>query len=75
MSYSLETLKTQLRILPGRDRAELPHFLIHSLEPEVDEDAEAAWDQELARRVADIRAGRVVGKPAEQVVAELRERV
>ena len=74
MSDPLEALKTQLRTFPGRDRAELAHFLIDSLEPEADDEAEAAWDQELARRVADIRAGRVVGKPADQVFAELRER-
>ena len=74
MSDTLETLKTQLGTLPGPDRAELAHFLIGSLESEVDDDAETAWDQELARRVADIRAGRVVGKSADQVFAELRER-
>lgn len=74
MSDPLETLKTQLGVLPSRERAELAWFLIDSLEPEADDDAEAAWEIELARRVADIRSGRVVGKPADQVFAELRER-
>jgi len=48
--------------------------LILSLEQEKDEDYEAAWDAELARRVADIESGRVIGKPAAQVFAELREK-
>ncbi len=74
MSVTLEALKSQLGALPNRDRAELARFLIDSLEPGADDDAEAAWETELARRVADIRAGRVVGKPADQVFAELRER-
>ena len=74
MSDTLETLKTQLGILPSRDRAELARFLIDSLEPGADNDAEAAWEIELARRVDDIRFGRVVGKPADQVFAELRAR-
>lgn len=74
MSVTLESLKSQLGVLPSRDRAELAQFLIDSLEPGSDVDAETAWEAELARRVADIRAGRVTGKPADQVFAELRER-
>jgi putative addiction module component (TIGR02574 family) len=74
MSDTLATLKNQLGILPNRDREELAQFLIDSLEPGTDADADAAWDTELARRAAEIRAGRVVGKPAEQLFAELRER-
>lgn len=74
MSDTLESLKSQLDVLPSRDRAELARFLINSLEPGVDDDVEAAWEVELSRRVAEIRSGRVVGKPADQVFAELRER-
>jgi len=33
---------------------------------------EEAWDPELARRVADLRSGKAVGKPAEQLFEELR---
>lgn len=73
MSDRLDTLKTQLGVLPIRERAELARFLIDSLEPPGDDD-EAAWEIELARRVADIRSGRVAGKSADQVFAELRER-
>ena len=69
---ALEELKAQIRGLPTQDRAELVQFLLDSLEPEVDVDAEAMWEVELARRVADIRAGRVTGKPANQVFAKLR---
>jgi putative addiction module component (TIGR02574 family) len=74
MSLTLESLKSQLGALPSRDRAELAQFLIDSLESGSDADTEAAWEAELAHRVADIRAGRVDGKPADQVFAELRER-
>ena len=74
MSETLEVLKSRLVTLPSRDRAELAQFLIGSLEPESDADAEVAWGAELARRAAEIRAGRVEGKPADQVFAELRAR-
>lgn len=74
MSAMLKSLKSQLGALPSRDRAELARFLIDSLEPGSDNDAQAAWEIELARRVAEIRSGRVAGKPADQVFTELRER-
>lgn len=35
----------------------------------------AAWDDEIARRVAQLEAGEVDPVPAEQVIAELRARL
>lgn len=35
----------------------------------------AAWDEEIARRVAELDAGEVETVPAEQVFAELRARL
>jgi putative addiction module component (TIGR02574 family) len=35
----------------------------------------AAWDEEIARRVAQLDAGEVETVPAEQVIAELRSRL
>ena len=72
MTETVEKLKGQLEQLTSRERADLVYFLIRSLEPEEDADADAAWEAELARRVADIKSGKVVGKPAAQVFAELR---
>jgi putative addiction module component (TIGR02574 family) len=74
MSETLEALKSRLETLPSHDRAELAGFLLDSLDP-ADADAEAAWGAELTRRVAEIRAGGLAGKPADQVFDELRARV
>jgi putative addiction module component (TIGR02574 family) len=74
MPDTLETLKSRLGTLPSRDRAELAQFLIDSLDSESDAGAGDAWEAELSRRAADIRAGYVKGKSADQVFAELRER-
>jgi putative addiction module component (TIGR02574 family) len=52
----------------------LAHLLIDSLDDGPEDGVEAAWDAELARRADDIRAGRVEGKPADQVFAEHRGR-
>jgi hypothetical protein len=39
-----------------------------------DEDSNAAWETELARRADEIRTGQAVGEPAEKVFAELRSK-
>ena len=72
MTATMEQLKEQLERLPSHERAELAHFLLCSLEQEAEADVDAAWEAELARRVADIQSGKVVGIPAAQVFAELR---
>jgi putative addiction module component (TIGR02574 family) len=74
MTESAERIKQELAHLPPQDRAELAHFLIESLDAEVDEDAEAAWEAELLRRAKAIDSGRAVGLPADQVFAELRKK-
>ena len=74
MTETAEKLKAQLARLSMRERAELAHFLIHSLDEGVDADAEAAWDAELAGRMEDIKTGRAVGEPADKVFAELRKK-
>jgi putative addiction module component (TIGR02574 family) len=52
-----EILKRALT-LPDRERAELAGNLLDSLDNTIDEDVDAAWQQEIARRLAQIRAGK-----------------
>jgi putative addiction module component (TIGR02574 family) len=73
MTPTLQELKNASAALPPPQRAELAHFLLQSLEPEEDGWAEA-WQEELSRRLQDIRSGQVVGGPAEEVLNRLRER-
>ncbi len=73
MTPTLQDLKNAASGLPAPQRAELAHFLLRSLEPEEDGWAEA-WQNELARRLQEIRSGQVAGVPAEEVLARLRER-
>jgi putative addiction module component (TIGR02574 family) len=73
MAETLEHLKQELGTLTAQERAELAHFLISSLDEEADPEAEAAWEAELARRVSEIKSGKVSGKPAAQVFGELRQ--
>lgn len=72
MTKAAERIRSELSLLPAQDRAQLAHFLIHSLEGENDEDVEAAWDKELESRTLEIREGRADGEPAGQVFGELK---
>lgn len=72
MTATAKNLRTKLNGLSESERAELAHFLIQSLEQGKDEDAEKAWDAELARRAKEIKSGKAVGEPAEKVFSDLR---
>jgi len=77
MPLALENLKAELAGLTEQERAELPQFLLHTLDDgpaDADAEVEAAWDAELARQADAIQRGTAVGKPAEQVFAELRQK-
>jgi putative addiction module component (TIGR02574 family) len=70
MTTSVEELVKRARALSPQDRARLAEELLASLDEESDSGAEAAWEQEIARRVDEIKAGRANLIPAEEVFAE-----
>jgi len=57
--------------LPPEERAALAGELIQSLDPEVDDDAEAAWSVEIRRRLERLDAGLATTVPW----AEARRRI
>lgn len=74
MATTLKAIEAQAMALSARERGELAHRLIASLDGEPEgtpEEIAAAWDEEIARRVADMEAGRTQWIPAEQVFAEI----
>lgn len=78
MGAILEDLENQALQLSPKERGELIHRLIVSLEGEPEDTPEAiaqAWDEEIARRVADMDAGRTKWIPADEVMARLRTKV
>jgi putative addiction module component (TIGR02574 family) len=74
MTETAEKLKVELSRLSMQDRAELAYFLIHSLDEDVDDDAEIAWDAELERRMQEITKGTASSEPSSKVFAQLREK-
>jgi putative addiction module component (TIGR02574 family) len=73
MTEAVEHLKCQASTLSVPERADLAYFLLSSLEPQ-EEGVEEAWRVEIARRMAEIHGGSAVGRSADEVLAELRER-
>ena len=72
MTPNVEQLKAAFSHLTSSERAELAQFLLRSLEP-VEEGAAAEWLALAERRMTEVRAGQVVGVPAEQLLKDLRE--
>ena len=69
-------MKNDVLSLPKDIRAKLAHELIISLDEEFTEYSETsiskAWKKEINRRVLEIKNGTAKGRPAEQVLAEIR---
>ncbi|MEM6753293.1 MAG: addiction module protein [Cyanobacteria bacterium P01_C01_bin.38] len=74
MSETAEKLKLELSQLSAKERAEIAYFLIQSLEDNIDDNLEIAWDKELTQRLEDINRKTATGKPSSQVFSELREK-
>jgi len=60
-----ELLDAALR-LPEDARADLATRLLESLEPAEEGDVEAAWAEEIKRRVDDLESGRETAIPLEE---------
>ncbi len=78
MAHILEKLENEALQLSPPERELLIHRLIVSLEGEPEDTPEAiaqAWDEEIARRVADMDAGRTKWIPADEVMSRLRAKV
>jgi putative addiction module component (TIGR02574 family) len=73
MNAQAQSLLQAALALPETDRAELAASLIHSLDPQIDEDAGAAWSAEIKRRVESIDRGEVELIPWEDVMRVMRE--
>ena len=74
MGALLKEIEAQAMQLPLKERGELAHRLIVSLDGEPEDSPEAiaqAWDEEIARRVADMDAGRTKWIPADEVFKEI----
>lgn len=73
-SQADDLLRTALGHDPS-DRAEIAASLIASLDPRQDEDVDAAWAEEIKRRVEQIDEGDVQLISSDEVMQSMRERL
>jgi putative addiction module component (TIGR02574 family) len=74
-SATLDKLRSEVLRLPERERAELAHELMKSLDAPVDPDAADAWDREILRRLAEIDAGTAKLVDRDELLRRMRARM
>lgn len=72
MTEKADALLREALALTPEDRAELATSLIDSLDAAPDVEVEAAWQEEIARRLETVRAGTAKLVPWEEVRRQAR---
>ena len=72
MNTESHNLLEQALALPDTDRAALAASLFRSLDMEIDPDADQLWDEEIKRRLDEIKSGEVELIPWEQMLAKMK---
>jgi putative addiction module component (TIGR02574 family) len=75
MSSSTSDLFRKALALDESERAELAGVLIESLDSEQDSGVEAAWLEEIERRIKELDSGEVEGIPWEEVRERILRRI
>lgn len=65
-------LSQRAQKLVPEDRARLAEELLASLENELEPEVDAAWDEELRKRILEVESGTVKLLPADEVFARVR---
>jgi putative addiction module component (TIGR02574 family) len=73
MASSREAVAQDALVLPEKDRLILARQLLESVEAAPEPDAEAAWNEEISRRLERLRTGESKLVPAGEVFAKLRQ--
>ena len=71
MADLVAELAERAKALSPEDRARLAEELLATLDP-ADSDVDAAWDEELRKRVAEVESGSVQLVPADEAFARVR---
>ncbi len=71
MTSLIDELSRKARALPPEERIRLAEELLSSVQ-DSDEEIEAAWAQEIERRLEEVESGTAKLIPAEEVFAEIR---
>lgn len=72
MSDLVKELSQRAHELAPEDRARLAQELLASLEDDVDPEVDAAWEEEIRKRIAEVESGTAKLIPADEVFARIR---
>jgi putative addiction module component len=72
---TVEKLKKQIAALSEQGRNEITFYLMELQGYEWVPGEDPEWEAELNRRCAEVESGKDPGKPGEQVMAEIREKL
>ncbi len=72
MSDLVKELSQRAHELVPEDRARLAEELLASLEDDVDPEVDAAWEEEIRKRIAEVESGTAKLIPADEVFARIR---
>ena len=72
MTHLLDELSQKAQALALEERAELAQILLESVEKETDPEVQAAWDVEIASRIARFERGEAKLIPASEVFEAAR---
>lgn len=75
MAIAPDTIEEKVLNWPAARRIKLAEKLMASVEDFATPEIEAAWNTEIESRVTEIRAGRVKGIPADEVMKEARKKL
>jgi putative addiction module component (TIGR02574 family) len=75
MATSIEVLTEQALHLPEDQRLTLACQILSSVEPASTPEVEAAWDEEIRKRIAKFDAGESAAVPASEVFDEIERRL
>ena len=71
---AVEKIRNEVMTLSASERASLAHDLILSLDDPSDYDLSPTQEREIQRRVNMVREGTASGRPAADVLADIRAR-
>lgn len=74
MNDPVADLSARARALSPTERARLAEELLASLDPQ-EVDVEAAWDEELRKRIDEVETGAVQLIPADRAFAQVRSTI
>ena len=72
MTHLLDELSQRAQTLPVEERAELAQILLESVARETDPQVQAAWESEVASRIAKYERGEAKLIPASEVFEAAR---